>query len=83
MRTGIVIAVIAAVPPTLAAVLGFLSNRRSIRRTVGEPIGMPLVDIVVRLESKIDRALESQADARERLARLESDRHRHALGGRA
>lgn len=81
MKATIIVAVIAAFPPTLAAVLGFLSNRRSIRRTVGEPVGVPLVDIVVRLESKIDRVLEAQADARERLARLESDTHRHAYGG--
>ena len=78
MSEGIVIALIAATPPTIAAVLGYLANRRSLRRSLGTPPGMPLIQVIERVESKVDRldtkfdALsESQTLIRERLAGLE------------
>jgi len=75
----IAIALIAATPPTVAAILGFLANRRSLRRSVGTPPGIPLSRAIERVESKVDRLDakieglgEGQAVVRERLARLES-----------
>lgn len=74
MNDVIVVAAIAAGPPTLAAVLGYLANSRSLRRTVGEPQGVPLTTIVERLDAKIDKLAEGQTEVRERLARLEGVR---------
>lgn len=65
------VAMVAAVPPTLAAVLGYLGNRRSIRRSLGNSPGVPLSKVVGRLEEKVDRLIDGQAAIRERLARLE------------
>jgi hypothetical protein len=70
------IAVIAAVPPTIAAILGYLGNRRSIRRSIGNSPGVPLIKIFARIESKVDALIEGQAAMRERLARLEGERGR-------
>jgi len=71
VKTSIVIAVIAAFPPTLAAALGYFANSRSLRRSIGEPSGVPLTTVVQRLDEKVDRLVEGQAATRERLARLE------------
>lgn len=77
MSEGIVIAFIAATPPTIAAVLGYLASRRALRRSLGTPPGI-LIGVIERVESKVDRldtkfdALsESQTLIRERLAGLE------------
>lgn len=79
MSEEITVALIAATPPTVAAVLGYLANRRSLRRSVGTPPGIPLSRALERVESKVDRLDakvdglgEGQALVRERLARLES-----------
>lgn len=85
MSEGIVIALIAATPPTIAAVLGYLANRRSLRRSVGTSPGVPLTKVLERLESrfegrfdrletKLDRAADQQVQMRERIARLEAER---------
>lgn len=72
------VAIIAALPPTIAALLGYLGNRRSIRRSVGNSPGVPLIKIVARIESKVDALVEGQTAIRERLARLEGERtNRH------
>ncbi|MFP5224481.1 MAG: hypothetical protein ACLGH3_02815 [Actinomycetota bacterium] len=71
MKAGIVIALIAAFPSTLAAVLGYLASIRSIRRSVGATPGMPLSRALERLDAEVDRLIEGQAVVRERLARLE------------
>lgn len=83
MTSEVVIAMIAAIPPTLAAILGFLANRRSLRRSVGVSKGVPLAAVirsvdtkVERIEAKVDRLGEGQADVRERLAHLEGERQR-------
>jgi hypothetical protein len=65
---------IAGLPPTLAAILGYVANSRSIRRSVGAPPGVPLAKIVERVEEKIDGLTEGQSEMRERLARLEGAR---------
>lgn len=70
------VAVIASLPPTLAAILGYLGNRRSIRRSVGNSPGVPLSKLVARIETKVDSLVEGQAQIRERLARLETRRSR-------
>jgi hypothetical protein len=49
VKGAVIVAAIAAFPSTLAAVLGYLANNRSLRRTVGEPEGMPLARMVERL----------------------------------
>jgi hypothetical protein len=67
----LLVAVVAGVPPTLAAVLGYLGNRRSIRRSLGNSPGVPLSKVVARIESKVDKLVEGQAQIRERVARLE------------
>lgn len=78
MSEGVLIALIASTPPGIAAVLGYLANRRSLRRSVGGPPGVPLIRVVERVEAKVDkidakldRLTESQAQVRERLARVE------------
>ena len=71
MKAAVVVAIIAAFPPTLAAILGYLANSRSIRRSIGEPSGVPLTIMVQRLDEKQDSLTEGQAAMRERLARLE------------
>lgn len=76
MAPEILIAAIAAVPPTLAALLGYLGNRRAIRRSVGNSPTIPLSKVIERMETKIDHLVEGQTAIRERLARLEGERSR-------
>jgi hypothetical protein len=76
MSEELLVAVVVAVPPTLAAVLGYLGNRRSIRRSLGNSPGVPLSKVVARIEAKVDKLVEGQAQIRERLARLEGERTR-------
>lgn len=83
MKLAVIVAIIAAFPPTLAAVLGYLANSRSIRRSVGAPPGVPLARVVERIEDKIDRLSEGQAAIRERLARIEGAAWRGRPAGRA
>ncbi|MFN2613298.1 MAG: hypothetical protein ABR552_00585 [Actinomycetota bacterium] len=71
MRAAVIVAIIAAAPPTLAAVLGYLENNRSLRKSVGNAPGVPLARSLERLEAKVDRLIEGQAVVRERLAKLE------------
>jgi hypothetical protein len=80
---GVMIALIAATPPAIAAILGYLANRHSLRRSVGAPPGVPLMRVVERVEgkvdrldTKIDRLAEAQTGIRERLARVEGSRYR-------
>lgn len=71
MSQELFVAVVAALPPTIAAVLGYLGNRRSIRRSLGNSPGVPLSKVVARIESKVDKLVEGQGQIRERVARLE------------
>jgi hypothetical protein len=75
----ILVAVITGGPPTLAAVLSYVASRRSLRRSVGEPQGIPLTRVLERMEAKLDhvenrldRLIEEQGGTRERLAALEA-----------
>lgn len=79
MSEAVTVALIAAVPPSAAAVLGYLANRRSLKRSVGVRPGVPLTRVLDRVEAKIDRIddkvdrlAEGQAAVRERLARIEA-----------
>lgn len=83
MSSEILVAMIAGLPPTLAAVLAYVANSRSIRRSVGAPPGVPLARLIERLEEKVDRLTEGQAGVRERLARLEGFGMRPAPKSRA
>ncbi len=85
MSSEIVVAIIAAGPPTVAAVLSYVASKRSLQRSIGDNPGMPLHTVLVRMESrfesrfdrvesKIDRVTEGQTATRERLARLEAER---------
>ena len=71
MRTAVIVALVAAFPPTLAAILSYLASSRNLRKRVGDSSSVPLSQIVERIEVKVDSLLESQTGVRERLARLE------------
>ena len=71
MKAGILIALIAAFPPTLAAVLGYLASSRSLRRTVGVAQDLPLTHVVDRLEVQIQEVHHTTSEIAQRLARLE------------
>lgn len=70
MKTSVLVALIAGFPPTLAAILGYLANSRSLRRAVGEP-AIPLSAVVDRLEVKLDHVDRNVTGIGERIARLE------------
>lgn len=70
MSEAIVVAVIAAIPGVLGAVLGYL-NRRSIKRETDTGDSLTIGRLVERLDRKVDRLIESIGDLRERVARLE------------
>lgn len=72
MSESVMVALIAAGPPTLASVFAYLSSR-SVRRSVGRRDAVPLYAVVELLVKKVDQVVEGQADIRERLARLEGD----------
>jgi hypothetical protein len=87
---GVMIALIAATPPAIAAILGYFANRHSLRRSVGAPPGVPLARVVERVEgnvdrldTKIDRLAETQTGIRERLARVEGSRYRRSAWDRS
>lgn len=61
MSDQLLTALIAATPPTVAAVLGYLANRRSLRRSVGTPPGLPLARVIERVDTKVDR-VDSEVD---------------------
>ena len=70
MRTEVLLALIAAVPPTLAAVLAFLSSR-SVRRSIATPGQVPIGPLVERLQGQVDHIERSIEDIANRLAHLE------------
>ncbi len=57
MSEPILVALIAAAPPSAAAILGYLATRRSLERSVGkgEP---PLADSVARFEARTDERFD-------------------------
>lgn len=85
MSSEILVAVIAATPPTIGAALGYIASKRSLKRSIGANPGVPLRQVLAqmearfetrfdRLESKIDRTGDQQSGIRERLSRLEVER---------
>jgi hypothetical protein len=84
MNSEVLVAVIAAGPPTLAAVLSYVASKRSLRRSLGNDPGVPLREVLAemerrfetrfdRVESKLDRVAEDHLLIRERLGLLEAD----------
>lgn len=71
MRERVLIALIAAGPPTLAAIMGYLANSRSLRRTAGEAQSVPVVKILDRIEGRIEQLEANTSAAAQRLAFLE------------
>jgi hypothetical protein len=76
------ITAIAAVPPTVAAILGFLATKRSLRPSVGGSPGVSLAAVikrmdakVERIEARVDRLGDGQTEVRETLARFERQSH--------
>lgn len=70
MTSEITIALIAAGPPTLAAVLAFLSSR-SVKRSVGRTNGIPLSHSIKTLDQKVERLGRDLTRLTERQGRLE------------
>ncbi len=70
MTTAVVVALIAATPGVLGAILGYL-NSRSLRRQTATENAVPLGRLLEQMDRKVDRLTDSLADLRERVARLE------------
>lgn len=70
MRIEVIVAVIAAFPPTLAAVLAFLQSR-SVRRQVATGGQAPIGAVVERLERRVERLDEEVSGIADRLAHME------------
>lgn len=84
MKIEILVAIIAAGPPTVDAVLAFLAASRKVDRKLGPPDSPPLSALIAaleerierrmdRLESKVDSLIDGHATITERLARLEGE----------
>jgi hypothetical protein len=74
----LLVALVVVVPTTLAIVVGFLANLRSLRSELRRDIESPLGQGIQRLEGNVERPYTSverlaagQTDIRERLARVE------------
>jgi hypothetical protein len=74
------VALVAVVPTTLAIVVGFLANLRSLRSELRREVAAPLELGIQRIESRVealhksvDRLADGQANIREKLARLEGE----------
>jgi hypothetical protein len=72
MNMDLLVALVTVVPTTLAVVVGFLVNLRSVRYEVAAP----LRESIRRLDDKVDRLADGLTEIRERLAHLEG-----SLGG--
>ena len=70
MSGDILIAVIAALPPTVAAVLAFLSSR-AVRRQVATPGAVPIGALVERVERRVEALERGVGDIAGRLAHAE------------
>jgi hypothetical protein len=64
VSTEVVVTVIASIPPTLAAVLGYIVNRRSLRRSIGGPTETPLPDALRAIDTTVDRLFEKARPCR-------------------
>lgn len=70
MSTELSVAVIAATPPTLAAVLAFMSSR-SVKRSIATQGEAPIGALVERLQRQVDKVEQNVGDIADRLARVE------------
>ena len=70
MRTEVVVALIASIPPTLAAVLAFLTSR-SVRQSIATAGEIPIGALVERLQRQVDALEKSVGRLAERFARQE------------
>lgn len=70
MNDAVIIAAIAALPPTLAAVLSFAANR-SVRRSIATQGDAPIGAIVERLEHQVETLVSGVGEVNRRVARLE------------
>lgn len=81
MKEALIVAVVAAWPPTLAAVLTFLAARSSDRRAADERVAVVAQSIdtlgtaVARVDDAVERVEAGVVELRERVARLEGARH--------
>ena len=77
MRTAVVAALVAAVPPTVAALLTFLQARATNRRAAEQDaVGVARIlgemgGTIERIEATVERLDDGVTDLRERVARLE------------
>lgn len=69
MSTDLLVALVTVVPTTLAVIIGFLVNLRSVRQEVAAP----LRESIQRLEDKVDRLADGLTEIREKLAHLEGE----------
>lgn len=70
MSEAVLVALVAAFPPTLAAILAYLGSR-SVRRQVATGGEVPIGKLVDRLQQKVEGLERTTADTAERLARME------------
>jgi hypothetical protein len=70
VTTAIIVALIAATPGVLGAILGYL-NARAIRRQTATENAVPLGRLLEQVDRKVDRLTDNVVDLRERMARLE------------
>jgi hypothetical protein len=75
MTKAVAVALIAATPGVLGAVLGYL-NARTLRRQTKTENAVPIGRLLEQLDGKVDRLTDHMTDLRERVARLEG----HASG---
>lgn len=87
MKGAVLVAAIAAGPPTLAAVLAFLASRSSTRQGVHERAAVVTQSLeslhaaVTRVEASVERVETGVTDLRERVARLEGAQAARPLAG--
>ncbi|MFN2490294.1 MAG: hypothetical protein ABR529_11275 [Actinomycetota bacterium] len=79
MSNELLVALTTVVPTTVAIVVGFLANLRSVRRELREEVVAPMTQRMESLETSLDhlgnvldRVSESQTEIREKIARLEA-----------
>ena len=81
MSSNVLVAMLAATPPTAAAILTFIAARASDKRVAADRAAVVAKSLdqlgaaIARIESAVDRVETTLADVRERVARLEGARH--------
>ena len=78
MNTGLIVALVAAIPPTLAAILAFASSR-SVKRRLGPTNGVSLSRLLEIMDGKVERMGRDLTQMGERHARLEERLYWHVV----